>query len=98
MLLLLWFAYTNQFSSIPFKHTGDDWIKITDNFGRWCWYRGVIAPPGSREMTVLADCSMFSSTEAWEVRIGTNIGCYGADGVKYSETRLVAIFQVNSQH
>lgn len=81
--------FANGSSLIPFKHTGEEWIKVTDEFDRWCWYRGVVAPADSGEVTVLADCSMFVSAADWDICIGLNMGKYGDDGVEYSATRSV---------
>lgn len=81
--------FTNGTSFLPFKHTGEEWIKVTDQFNRWCWYRGVVAPAESNEITVLADCSLFLTAESWDVCVGVNVGSYGDDGVEYSATRSV---------
>ncbi|KZP22497.1 hypothetical protein FIBSPDRAFT_890379 [Athelia psychrophila] len=68
------------------QHTGEEWIKVSDRFGRWCWYRGVMAPADSKEVTVVADCSLFLTAESWHVCTGVNIGNYGDDGLEYSAT------------
>lgn len=48
-----------------------------------------MAPADSKEVTVVADCSLFLTAESWHVCTGVNIGNYGDDGLEYSATRLV---------
>lgn len=62
---------------------------MADEFDRWCWYRGVVAPEAAGEVTVMADSPMFLGSEDWDVCIGTNLGTYGSEGVAYSETGSV---------
>lgn len=63
---------------------------MVDEFDRWCWYRGVVAPDDTAEVTVMANSPMFGCSENWDVYIGTNTGTYGSEGVSYSETMLVS--------
>lgn len=81
--------HTYQPSSITFEHTGEDWKCTVDEFGRWGWYRGVVVPVAAGEVTVLASASMFESAKDWDIYIGTNFGCYGPNGTRYSATRYV---------
>lgn len=90
LFLQQYYIEAKPISSVIFEHTGEDWIRVTDEFDRWCWYRGVVAPDAAGEVTVMAESPMFSCSENWEVCIGTNMGTYGSAGVAYSETRSVS--------
>lgn len=80
---------SDQHSSINFEHTDEDWIILTDVFGRWCWYKGVVAAVDALEVTVLATARMFDSTAEWDIFIATSVGRYSSAGVVYTATRYV---------
>lgn len=67
----VYMLFTNAIRHIPFQDTPFDWIEITDCYGRWAWYRGLVVDGDAEDATVLATWHMFSSCDEWDVYIGS---------------------------
>ncbi|KZP10052.1 hypothetical protein FIBSPDRAFT_963437 [Athelia psychrophila] len=69
---------------IPFEDTPFEWKRVTDEYGRWAWYKGVTSPIYAKDMTVLAAGYMLSSSREWDVYVGAGRGITESRDMVYS--------------
>lgn len=63
---------------------------MTDEYGRWAWYKGVTSPVCAKDATVLAVGGMLSSSREWDVYVGAGRGVNDTSDMIYSAATYVS--------